>query len=494
MKHISVTTLVWLVSFSILFTLTGCTHTQPKEEMPGIAGETALFISMEMRNIQYQKSDKLTIRFTFRNTTKETVKLLKWNTPLEGFASNFLDITHDGEKVPYIGKLVRRGKITEKDFVILKPGEIRTVILDLEKGYAIRKPGTYQIYYNPIKPFISDKTLQKIDRKVYFATDLNQLNRVEIYVRTTLDPCGPVKKKAPEGWEDSFPHDPYNCNGGTAPSGGVTTADYYNCTASQESTAAAALIRTRPVAKESYNAMLNGPSPSMRPLSPRYTTWYGHYSLPRWDHVKSTFSKLTNTFENKRITFDCECDEDWFAYVYGNRPYIIWLCNVFWTTTNDERIVTVVHEATHWNVVADTDDYAYGITDAQALADTDPSKAVDNAENYGYFALNKPYLSMFWTDPRDHCNSTADCPAGQVCRNNICMNSDFCANSSQCPGNMICFSNRCVPRGAECQRIVDCPRGQFCIDNSCVSPPFECQRDEQCGDSAFCINNLCIEY
>jgi peptidyl-Lys metalloendopeptidase len=492
MKHMPVKKLLWLVSFSVLITLTGCSLIKPKDEIRSTAEKATLFISMEMRNIQYQKSDKLTIRFTFRNTTKEAVKLLKWNTPLEGFASNFLDITHNGEKVPYIGKLVRRGEITERDFVTLKPSEKRTVTLDLEKGYAIRKPGKYQIYYSPKKPYITNKTLQKFDRKVFLSTDLIQLNRVVIYLKTSLNPCKTKKMLPPDGWDDSFPDDPYNCNGGG--NGGATTADYLNCSTSQESTAAAALIRSRPVAAESHNAMLNGPSPSMRPSSPRYTTWYGHYSLPNWDHVTNTFSNMTNTLENRRISFSCNCNENWFAYVHANRPYIIWLCNLFWTTTNDERVVTVIHEASHWNVVGSTNDYAYGVEDSQALADDDPSKAVDNAENYGYFALNNPPLSMFWTDPRDHCNATEDCPTGQVCRNNICVNSNLCANSSQCPGNMLCVSNRCVPRGTECLRIIDCPSGQYCIDNSCVSLPFECRRDEQCGDSAFCINNLCMEF
>jgi len=493
MKRMFIRKLLYFVSITVLIILTGCSSHKPIYEIQDAERKASLFISMEMRNIQYQKSDKLTIRFTFRNTTKNSVKLLKWNTPLEGFKSNFLNITHNGKKVAYIGKLVRRGEITKSDFITLNPNEVRTVILDLEKGYAIREPGKYKFYYNPKKILIADKILKKFDKNIFLSTDVTQLNHVEFYVKKSRIPCDAKKKLPPDGWGDSYPDEPYNCNDGVS-GGGATTADYYNCTAAQKSSAAASLIRTRPLVAESYSAMLNGPSPSMRPLSPRYTTWFGHYSLPRWNEVKNTFSNMTSRLENRRTSFDCDCDDNSFAYVYADRPSLIWLCNIFWTTTNDERDVTIIHEASHWNVVGGTDDYAYTVAGSQALADEDPSKAVENAENYGYFGLNKPSLSMFWTDTRDHCSSTEDCTTGKVCRNNVCVNSNLCSNSSHCPGNMLCVSNRCVQREGECQRIVDCLNGQYCIDNSCVSTPFECRRDDQCGDSAFCINNLCMEY
>ena len=46
----------------------------------------------------------------------------------------------------------------------------------------------------------------------------------------------------------------------------------------------------------------------------------------------------------------------------------------------------------HFNVVASTDDWAYGQSAAANLAITDPVKALDNADSHEYFAENTPSL------------------------------------------------------------------------------------------------------
>jgi peptidyl-Lys metalloendopeptidase len=46
----------------------------------------------------------------------------------------------------------------------------------------------------------------------------------------------------------------------------------------------------------------------------------------------------------------------------------------------------------HFNVVAATDDHAYGQTAAKSLASSSPTRALDNADNHEYFAENTPSL------------------------------------------------------------------------------------------------------
>ena len=79
--------------------------------------------------------------------------------------------------------------------------------------------------------------------------------------------------------------------------------------------------------------------------------------------------------------------------MYPTQPYKIYLCGAFWSaplTGTDSRAGTLVHEMSHFNVVAGTDDWAYGQTAAKALAISDPVKAVDNADSHEYFAENTP--------------------------------------------------------------------------------------------------------
>jgi hypothetical protein len=48
----------------------------------------------------------------------------------------------------------------------------------------------------------------------------------------------------------------------------------------------------------------------------------------------------------------------------------------------------------HFEILGNTNDYVYGHDDARELASTTPLKAINNAENYEYFAENNPKLEM----------------------------------------------------------------------------------------------------
>jgi peptidyl-Lys metalloendopeptidase len=70
------------------------------------------------------------------------------------------------------------------------------------------------------------------------------------------------------------------------------------------------------------------------------------------------------------------------------------VCNAFWSapsTGTDSKAGTLVHEMSHFNVVASTDDWAYGQSAAKSLAISNPSKALDNADTHEYFAENNPF-------------------------------------------------------------------------------------------------------
>ncbi|HSN85774.1 MAG TPA: M35 family metallo-endopeptidase, partial [Thermoanaerobaculia bacterium] len=52
----------------------------------------------------------------------------------------------------------------------------------------------------------------------------------------------------------------------------------------------------------------------------------------------------------------------------------------------DSKAGTLVHEASHFTVVAGTSDYAYGQTACKNLAISNPTNATRNADNHEYFA------------------------------------------------------------------------------------------------------------
>jgi peptidyl-Lys metalloendopeptidase len=118
--------------------------------------------------------------------------------------------------------------------------------------------------------------------------------------------------------------------------------------------------------------------------------------------VRSHFSNIRGALVNDSVTltFNCACAPEYaddYAYVFPNAPYEIFLCGAFWNapmTGTDSKSGTLVHELSHFNVVAGTDDHAYGQTAARQLADGNPALAIDNADSHEYFAENTPAESM----------------------------------------------------------------------------------------------------
>ena len=127
---------------------------------------------------------------------------------------------------------------------------------------------------------------------------------------------------------------------------------------------------------------------------PRYTSWFGAYTSSRYATVKSHFANINSTIASKTMTFDCTCtDSGTYAYVYPDSPYVVYFCGAFWAAPNtgtDSRAGTIIHETSHFNVVAGTNDWAYGKTACKNLASSNPTRAVDNADCHEYFAENTP--------------------------------------------------------------------------------------------------------
>ena len=61
--------------------------------------------------------------------------------------------------------------------------------------------------------------------------------------------------------------------------------------------------------------------------------------------------------------------------------------------SNNENQGVVIHEMSHFRTTAETNDYAYGQGACQALADSNPHKAINNADSHKYLAENPSALA-----------------------------------------------------------------------------------------------------
>lgn len=78
-----------------------------------------------------------------------------------------------------------------------------------------------------------------------------------------------------------------------------------------------------------------------------------------------------------------------FAYVYPSDPQRrVFVGDLFWstdTTPPDSQAGVILHELSHFSDIAGTSDHAYGTYEAEELSTSDPSLALDNADNIEYY-------------------------------------------------------------------------------------------------------------
>jgi hypothetical protein len=169
--------------------------------------------------------------------------------------------------------------------------------------------------------------------------------------------------------------------GGTpAAKGGAASPKVNGGTAPQQAVAKRAHDDGYDLAVQARDALAN---------DPHYVEYFGSFKQARFDKVKGKYEKVTTRMEGETFTYDLTgtgCRPNWFAYTHKGDT-TIWLCDLFWSAPPsgvDSQDGTVVHEHSHSDAV--TDDIVYGQANAKQLAVNKPDDAVQNADNYEYFA------------------------------------------------------------------------------------------------------------
>lgn len=124
-----------------------------------------------------------------------------------------------------------------------------------------------------------------------------------------------------------------------------------------------------------------------QPDHPEVQRWFG--TAPR-EEVRHRLKLIAAWFIEQRIQrLECNdppsCKDSRMAYAAAGRA-LLGLCPAFFRasmTGFDSRWGILVHEVSH--LVAGTRDHAYGRRASMALAQSDPARAAENADNYEYF-------------------------------------------------------------------------------------------------------------
>ena len=292
-----------------------------------------------------------------------------------------LIVQRDGEIIRYDGKLVKRGDPPVDAYVLIGPKQGLQSTLDISEAYAVDRVGDYTVRLNAL--FFDAFTVQgnaKADprkRQVHEPHELPVATTIQFKVVAGAEPkltSGQTARKASEEQAKTSARAP-NFNGATGNQEADTTLAHGNA---QHFAALAA---------EQLEA---GPARS----NALYVTWFGAFDQNRYDVVTKHYKDIANALLTEQVTYDFTgkghrsdtCDPGDIAFTYrGSRT--VWLCIGYLSAAQigtDCKFGILVHEWSHG--VSSTDDYAYGETACQNLANTDPAKATNNADSHEYFA------------------------------------------------------------------------------------------------------------
>ena len=312
------------------------------------------------------------VRLVLRNDGTSEVRVPVWLTGANGIVDPILDVTRNGTPVPYTGVLAKRRDPLPADMVTIAPGARAEWTLDVAGAYALSAAGAYAVQYAAAMPD---------------GTDVAS-NIVGISASAAVASASRARAQVEAGGIGALAISYSGCGGDH------NTNDAY---ASDQAAALAALNAANDyavAAKAYFTSQYAGT---------RYVHWFGGYDASRWSTVSSHYTSIQAVTGGSSAGFDCsdtDCNPGTFAFVYPVAPYTVHLCSAFWDaalTGTDSRAGTLIHEISHFTVVAGTDDVVYGQNGAANLAVTHPEQAITNADSHEFFAENNPAYNPTYT-------------------------------------------------------------------------------------------------
>ncbi|CAN5246146.1 M35 family metallo-endopeptidase [soil metagenome] len=317
------------------------------------------------------------VAFQITNNSAQVLKVPYWQLPSGSAEGKLFQVLRNGKAATYLGPVVKRPAPTEADMVSFQPYETKGFQVNLAESYDMAAGGPFSVTYDSVL----NGARTAGGRKIAGANGrLAGLRSSEVTVWVDGESAlkaqgkGNVSGKGKPG------------SGGTVV-GGIT---YVGCSSTQITDAGAGVLQARTYTQGARNYFATHASPTTR-----YTTWFGAFTTTRFSTATNHFIALDNALAQSggQVKINCGCNQNYYAYVYPTKPYEIFVCRAFWTAPTsgtDSKGGTLIHETSHFNVVASTNDVVYGQTGSKSLAISDPDGALNNADSHEYFAENTP--------------------------------------------------------------------------------------------------------
>jgi peptidyl-Lys metalloendopeptidase len=310
--------------------------------------------------------------------------VLKARTPFDGLSAPLFDITRDGAG-GYTGALIKRGKPTQADYYLLKPGASHTVKVELSALYDMSVSGDYAIRYRTASPHLFLPTAHN-GRHAGIGCRVAAGGKSAVScsrTRRALHRRPPAARRLADHEEPGRSRRSRHRMVTAGP-------ELPPCTSSQQTTIASAISAAQTMSNGAVTYM------AKTTMGPRYTKWFGTVTSTRQSTVKSHYAASRDARQQagqRRLRLQPDtttptCTRasrtaSMSARPSGRAPM----------TGTDSKGGTLVHEMSHFNVVAGTDDHVPMAKAAPpAWRSAIRRRPIDNADSHEYFSENTPAL------------------------------------------------------------------------------------------------------
>ena len=320
-----------------------------------------------------EASGEVTVIIT--NNSSEATRIERWNTPVGGVLDDLFLVTMNGEEVGYTGVHAKWGNPGKEDWIEFDAGQSMTAVVKLADHYDMFKTGNYTVQFD------AHRQVESFDKSgVSEGVSFSELESAPAELFVTGNGFSELAAQRAAVL--------------AAPNAAKAAAQFQNCSSTRQTQLNTAFASSKTYATNS-SSYFSGRTTAN--ITARYTTWFGAATTTRIATASSHYAKIKDALDNKQIVFNCACAAQYasaYAYVSPNSPYTVTLCGAFWPAANtgtDSKAGTIVHEVSHFTIVAGTNDNAYGQTAAKSLARSNPTKALNNADSHEYFSENTPF-------------------------------------------------------------------------------------------------------
>lgn len=336
---------------------------------------------------EYRSDKPVTLTFVLVNRSEQDLYVLKWFTPLERLFSDCLNVSRDGERVPYDGPLAKRGTPAPEDYILVPAGDKVSRRFELGRTYDVFTPGSYEASLDTkigdFFPVSSAESLEEAFGKRGGQRTKQILRGGE--TRFTIV-SGEGAKRLTEGQavrlrsRVKMKAEPLDAVLPSDVAAGAREPELIGGDANEQA-------ETRQAHFDAYNLCLSALAALAN--DGHYNEWFGAYIDQRFQNVMAHFTSICNGMESNKFSYVLTgegCQSSMYAYTHKGITQI-WVCGKFWNAPSsgtDSKASALLHEHSHAS--AGTDDLAYDPDDCRQLAQDDPDRAVRNAANHEYFA------------------------------------------------------------------------------------------------------------